>query len=371
MPTNLRVIHVVDSLRPGGMENGLVNMATRLADRGVETHVACLVASGEFAGRLPNPDNVHVMGKADGFSWRAVRNLRQVFRDLSPDLVHTHNLGPLIYTALASFGGLQVPILHGEHGQIQAHERNTRRRWQRRLLYSCCKRVHTVSRSMIAALDAEGLPTKNVTAVVNGVDSDRFQPADSKEAARLRVGLPEKARVLGVVGRFVGLKRHIALLEALEVVMSDLPDLFLLVVGDHGDAREAVVAKMESHPQKDRIVWPGMQKDTLPYYQAMDMLVSPSEIEGLSNVVLEAMSCGVPVLAHDACGNTEVIVHEENGFCDDLGSVPKLATALKSRLSDPARLQRVGECARSHVRAGFSLESMADGYWNLYRECAR
>lgn len=353
------------------MENGLVNVAVRLAGRGGETHVACLVSSGEFAARLPNPENVHLLGKSDGFCWPPVGNLRLLIRELAPDLVHTHNLGPLIYACLASFGGRLVPILHGEHGQIQEHERNARRRWQRRLLYFCCKRIHTVSRSMIGAMAAEGLPTTKVTAVVNGVDSDRFCPATSKAEAKQGLGLPAEALVVGVVGRFVGLKRHVALLDALEFIMGELPDLYLVVVGDHGDAREAVVAKMESHPHKSRIVWAGMQKDTLPYYQAMDLLVSPSEIEGLSNVVLEAMSSGVPVLAHDACGNTEVIDHEQNGFCDDLGSVSKLAAALRLRLSARDRLRITGELARNHVRTCFSLDSMADGYWSLYQECAR
>ncbi len=351
------------------MENGVVNVASRLKSD-VDTHVACLQSSGGFAARLPHPAQVTVLGKGADFSPAAVAALHRQLRHLQPHIVHTHNLGPLIYGVLATLGGKVTPILHGEHGQIQERERNARRRWQRRILYSFCLGLHTVSHSMVGSLEAEGLPVRRMAAIPNGVDSDRFCPPKSKADVRVALGLPGDGLLIGIVGRFVVLKRHLLLLEAFALVSPKMPNLHLVILGEGGHDHDSVKAAIESHPLRSRIHWPGMQADTVPWYQTLDLLVAPSVIEGLSNAVLESMACGVPVLAHGACGNAEVIVHEKNGFCDDLQSLQALVTALQQRLSDPAALQQVGAIARKHVVKNYSLDSMAQGYLKIYQQCA-
>jgi glycosyltransferase involved in cell wall biosynthesis len=369
MTQPLRILHLLDSLRPGGTENGVVNVAQRLTGS-VDTHVACLRASGDFAARLPVPSQVYVLGKGNGFTPRTVLALRQTLQRLQPNVVHTHNLGPLIYAALATAAGITTPILHGEHGQIQEQERNARRRWQRRLLFRCCQGVHTVSQSMISALASEGLPVRGMTAITNGVDACMFRPAESKAAARGALGLPEHGLVMGIVGRFVALKRHLLLLRAFDQVAADVPGLRLVILGDGGSDQDNVRAAIESHPRRAQIHWPGMQTNTVPWYQTLDLLVAPSLIEGLSNAVLEAMSCGVPVLAHAACGNSEVIVHEANGYCDSIQTVEDLAASLRQRLARPDSLHSAGIEARQHVLVNFSLDSMAQGYLRVYQRCA-
>lgn len=370
MAIPLRILHVLDSLRPGGTENGVVNVAQRLAPE-VDTHVACLRCSGDFAARLPAPSQVYVLGKGTSFSPSSVKSLFHIIRRLRPDVIHTHNLGPLIYASLATVAGTLTPILHGEHGQIQERERNTRRRWQRRLLYRCCQGVHTVSHSMIAALEAEGLPVQGMTSVTNGVDAARYCPPESKAAARSALGMPEQGQVIGIVGRFVALKRHRLLLQAFDRVAAEIPALRLVILGDGGDDQDTIRTAIENHPRRSQIDWPGMQSNTVPWYQTLDLLVAPSLIEGLSNAVLEAMSCGVPVLAHSACGNTEVILHETNGYCDDIQTEEDLVASLRRRLARPDHLQAAGNSAREHVLKQFSLDSMAQGYRRLYERCAK
>lgn len=366
----LRVLHVLDSLRPGGTENGVVNVAQQLAGK-VDTHVACLRSSGDFADKLPSPQQVYVLGKGSSFTLGAVTALNREIRRVQPDVVHTHNLGPLIYASMATAAGTVVPIVHGEHGQIQERERNARRRWQRRLLYHCCAGLHTVSHSMLQSLNTDGIPVNRMTAIPNGVDARRFCPGGSKLSSRTTIGMPPNALVLGIVGRFVALKRHRLLLDAFTQLALKIPATRLLIVGAGGDDEAAVTALIENHPLRHSIDWVGMQSNMVPYYQAMDLLVAPSMIEGLSNAVLEAMACGVPVLAHQACGNSEVIEHEQNGFCDDLSDLDDLVRALLQRLADRAALANTGRAARQHVVDNFSLESMACGYHTLYTRCAR
>lgn len=360
----LRVLHVLDSLAPGGLENGVVNVARRLHGEGFDVHAACLRFRGDFAVRMPEPDKVVVMGKTSGFSMKAVRGLRLHMKSTGAHLLHSHNLGTLIYAALATLGGRTLPIVHGEHGQVQRQDLTAKRRWQRRILFSVCRHVHVVSSSVRDNLQSLGLdPARRIIVTPNGVDSDRFSPAEARRA----LGFGPDDQIIGIVGRLVALKRHQMLFDAFTQLAKEFPRLQLLVVGDGGAEREQLIAAMQQHPLASRIRWAGHQDDLPPYYRVMDLLAAPSEIEGLSNAVLEAMATAVPVLAHAACGNAEVIEDGQNGYLSHLNTSADLASALRAALSAPAELCRCGAAARNTVLQRYSMVAMAEGYRQLYR----
>jgi len=366
-PEALRVLHVLDSLAPGGLENGVVNVARRLHGQGFDIHAACLRFRGDFAARMPEPDKVVVMDKTSGFSLKAVRKLRAHMKATGAHLLHSHNLGTLIYAAAATLGGRTLPIVHGEHGQLQRQDLTPKRRWQRRLLFSLCRHVHVVSSSVRVNLQSLGLdPQQRIVVTPNGVDAERFSPAE----ARQELGFAADDQIVGIVGRLVALKRHEMLFDAFTQLSPEFPRLHLLVVGDGGAEREQLIEAMKQHPQAQRVHWVGHQDDLPKYYRVMDLLAAPSEIEGLSNAVLEAMATGVPVLAHSACGNAEVINDGENGFLSQLHSAEDLATALRAALSDLSELRRRGVAARETVLKRYSMEAMAESYRQIYRFAA-
>lgn len=363
-----RILHVLDSLSPGGLENGVVNMARLLHGDGFEIGAACLRFRGEFANRMPEPGKIAVMGKADRFCWSAVRALRRHLLMIGADVIHSHNLGTLIYAVLATRWGRTCPIVHGEHGQLQSADLTTKRLLQRRWLFPFCHSIHTVSSGLCDQLRDLGLdPNKRIVVTPNGVDCNRFQPTEDPGAAKTAVGLPAEAMVVGIVGRLVALKRHEMLFEAFRQLASDFPRLHLLVVGDGGADRDLLIEAMRIHPNSDRLHWAGHRDDLRRYYQAMDLLAAPSEVEGLSNAVLEAMASGIPVLAHSACGNAEVIRDGEDGFLAEISNASNLTEHLQRRLSEPEQLRRVGKMARNTVLKRFSLFKMAENYERLYR----
>ncbi len=368
---SIRVLHVLDSLAPGGLENGVVNVAQRLHGQGFDIHAACLRFRGDFAERMPEPDHVVVLGKTTGFSLKAVRALRRHMIQTGAEVLHSHNLGTLIYAICATMGGLTHPIVHGEHGQVQKQDLTPKRLAQRRWLFRLCHRVHVVSSSVKENLYELGLdPQRKIVATPNGVDSERFSPPSDPAAAKVALGFPADALVIGIVGRLVALKRHELLFQAFADLAPRFPKLRLLVVGDGGAEREQLIAAMQAHPQADRLLWAGHQNDLPRFYQAMDLLAAPSEIEGLSNAVLEGMACGVPVLAHSACGNAEVITHDQDGYLADIVDAPTLTKILERLITDQASLTRCGTAARQTVLKHWSMEAMAECYRRLYREAA-
>jgi glycosyltransferase involved in cell wall biosynthesis len=362
----LRILHVVFSLEPGGMENGIANVSAALPATDFEIHACCLARAGEFAARFPNPDHIHVIGKREGFSLSAVSALSRHIRRLSPDVIHTHNLGPLIYTVLAR---PSAPILHGEHAEFTPGELAPHRLLLRRLLYRRVRRVHTVSQSLKESLVSHGFPAGKIDVIVNGVDAGRFSPG-SKADARRELGLPLDGTILGLVGRFGAFKRHIQLIEAFDQLALSHFSLRLLLAGGGGPMEERVRARAAGSPYSSRIHFTGFLSDPRSAYRALDLLVIPSTNEGLSNALLEAMASGIPALAHTACGHGEVIQDPANGYLRDLSTTGLLRDALAGILSTPERLAPLGSAARQTIEERFTIPGMVAGYERLYRQMA-
>ena len=364
MRSPIKILHVVFSLDPGGMENGVVNLARGL-NGGFETHFCCLERPGAFVERLPRPDRVYVLDKPKGFHASAVLRLSKLIHRLKPDVIHTHNLGPLIYSSMATAGGLFRPILHGEHSLLTDDECGPRRVRQRKVCYRACKKAHSVSEGLRQQLIELGLPGGKIATVLNGVDADKFSP-DSKEKARQDLNLPVRAKVLGLVGRFGPFKRHAAFLEAFEQLAARNPDLHVLIVGGGGPEKDRIHAQVADSSHKNRIHLAGFQNDLPRFYRAMDLLVVPSINEGLSNAVLEAMACGVPALANATCGNSEIIINGCDGVIADLATSQKIATEVDKVITRSQELPLMGQRARESVVQNFSLTKMMENYQRLY-----
>ena len=368
MPTSavIRVAHIVNSLDAGGMENGVINVSAGLGGRGFEFQVWCLEREGSFADRLPPEVPVRVLGKRGGFTPAVMTSLGSARRAFRPDLLHTHNFGPLIYASLAR---LRVPVLHGEHAQLNEGELRFKSLMLRRAFLRMADAVHTVSRSLTADLMRSQSSLRNVLSIVNGVDTERFTPAN-KESARAALGLPSDGLVMAIVGRFGPYKRHALMLEAFEMLARKRGDIRLVMVGGGGPLEKSIRERVEESGCRSRIHVAGLQSNMTLWYQAMDLLVVPSVNEGLSNAVLEAMACGIPAVCHSACGNAEVISDGVDGWLVNLENADQLAMSLAGLIEDPSQLREAGKLARNKVAAQFSIQAMLEQYASVYRKLA-
>jgi len=366
---SIKVLHVVLSLDPGGMENGVINLVNGLDAAVFDLRVCCLIRAGGFAGRLPAGKISNVLDKQPGFSWNTVCRLRKVFREFQPAIVHTHNLGTLIYSVLARSRISCLPILHGEHAEFAPSDLTLRRRLQRSLLYRFAERIVPVSDSLGGYLVAHGAPGEKVRPINNGVDTERFVPGDS-QAAKQRLGLPAKAPVVGMVGRFGPYKRHDLLIAAFEALAKEQPDVHLLLVGGGGLEEARIQSMVKQSPVRSRIHWAGFQDDPRPYYQAMDLLVLPSSNEGMSNAALEAMATSVPVLCHTACGHADIIKDGLNGYVRSMENPQQLKQMLAELLGQENALRAAGAAGREFVIERLSWQRMRAEYSRLYREIA-
>ena len=350
------------------MENGLINVAERLDPDRFEVHVCCLERVGAFAERFSHKERVHKLCKTDGFSWRSLMGLHRLLSKVRPHVVHSHNLGSLIYSSLATGLGRRCAIFHGEHGQLRGENLEPRRIRQRHRYYKNCARIHTVSKSLKNHFLEMGFDAERFDVVVNGVDISYFRPGDKLEARR-ELGLPEEAMIVGIFSRFGKYKRHAELLDAFDALAGRIPDLHLLVVGGGGPIETEVRERVPKSPFKDRIHLTGFQQDPRPYYHAADLVAIPSVVEGLSNAMLEGMATATPALCNSVvCGVEDVLNHGENGLMADVCELDDLIRRLESAISDRERLDRMGVAARKTIEEEFSIGSMTRKYAEIYAD---
>ncbi len=372
----IRILEIVDTLEAGGMEHQLVHLINRLDPTRFEFEVCCLRQAGVNAAKLDPRVKVHPLEKKEGFQTSVIRQIRQLLRR-GFDVIHTHNLAPLIYASAATVGGITHPIFHGEHAQLTPVELGRKRLWQRRLLYRTCRAVHTVSESQRQELQRMGLSHARLMAICNGVNTQHFAPLDHPQERASRMaswGIPSipNGIHLGIVARFGAFKRHLDLLRAFESLAPHFPTARLFMIGDGGPMKETVLSQAKVSVFADRIHWAGYQKDPAPWYQILDLLVVPSLNEGLSNSTLEAMSSGVPVLSHDNCGAREIIHSDAEGWVRDMPDEKRLTEELKEVLQLSAEdRQKVGHHARQVVSTRFSWSKMAEDYAEAFQACVR
>ena len=209
-----------------------------------------------------------------------------------------------------------------------------------------------------------GVSRDRVVRIPNGLDTVRWVRAseEDKVAARRELGLPADAVMVLFVGRFAHQKGLPDLLEA----WADTPqlqDAMLVLVGapSRDDPIEPIAAN-------ERVIVRDWTNDIKRYYHASDILVLPSIAEGLPNTLLEAMACGLPVVATRVGGTPSLIRDGDNGLLVDPGDRLGLGTAISALVVDSGLRERFGHAAASTVRENYDIESVVSAIECSYRQ---
>lgn len=356
-----RIVHVVPSLEPGGLENGVVNIIARAGRDEIDHAVVCLERAGAFAGRLPPGVPVIVIGKRRGSDPAAIVRAATAVRALGADIVHTRNWASLVEGALAAraSGARHVYGLHGRT-QLELEGVSRRRRLVEGFIARRADRVYALLPTLLPEVATLGVSPARACVLENGVDLERFRP-DPAARARLRaeLGVGEDAVLVGCVARLDPVKDHATLLRA----ATRLPPRASLVLAGEGPLRRSLEQLARVERLAGRVRFLGHRDDSI--YPALDLFALASRYEGSSNTILEAMACGLPVVATRVGGNPG-LVRSETGVLVEPGDASALGAAL-SRLALDARARRSLGRAALAFAGERSLERMARAYEALYR----
>ena len=302
----------------------------------------------------------HGLGTHKTF-WRLMRRLR-------PAVLHTYNLAALEYAFTATLAGVPVRI-HAEHGRDAGDPQglNAKHNFLRRRLVPFVDRFIPVSEDLNRWLaDVVRIPRAKTLFIKNGVDTETFAPG-GPAAADAPWG-PDDI-VIGTVARVQDVKNHRLLVDAFAQLCAAAPALAprlkLSIVGD-GPLLPAVRAQVAALGLQDAVWLPGARADIAALLHTFAVFALPSLAEGTPVSMLEAMACGVPVVASRVGGIPEVVDEGVQGLLVPVGDVDVLAGALGRYALDPDLRAAHGRAARARVEERFSLRAMVGAYDALY-----
>ncbi len=229
--------------------------------------------------------------------------------------------------------------------------------------YGRADAVVAVSGPIRDALVADGLDPAKVRVVHSGVDLSRFMHLPDRAAARRALAIPPQKLVVGVVGALVGHKGHGHFLSAFNRLWVEVPQAFAVFVGD---GRNRAVLEHQAAAGGLPVRFAGEMAEPAPVYPAFDMLVLPSRSgEGSPGVIKEAAAAGVPVVATNLSGTSEILRDGEEALLVPPEDSGVMARAMLRLAADPELRRALAARARVRVEE-FSLEATAERTWEVY-----
>jgi len=372
------VVHLIHQLDVGGLENGLINLIKHMPPERYRHAIVCMKDYSDYHDHIrARGIEIISLNKREGKDFGHYLRMFKTLRALQPDLIHTRNLCGLEGQLVAALAGIKRRV-HGEHGRDMSdlYGRRLKYRMLRKVLRPLIGHFIAVSGDLEHWLiDSVGAEPDRVSQIPNGVDSIQFHPRLGPPAAIGPDGfMQDNAFVIGSVGRMDEMMDYAGLTEAfLRLIASPHPAhqrMRLMIVGD-GPGRAECLDMLTRAGASQRAWLPGERTDVAQLLRAMDLYVQPSLADGASNVVLEAMATGLPVVATAAAGNP-VLVH--SGFTGILvppRSPELMAAAIADYCRIPEMGARHGMRARSRVIARHSLPEMARNYVAVYDALTR
>jgi glycosyltransferase involved in cell wall biosynthesis len=370
----LRILFYSHTGQVGGAERLLLSILARLDRASSDPVLVC-----------PEPGALRKMGLDLGvraetvrvldarFTWRpdhlvrylksfarVVLDLRKKVIRIDPDLIHANSVRAGLVVTAATLG-LKKQVVWHIHDLLPRHPFNSLIRAVG--LLSRRTRFIAVAQASADRFTGSFRPLrKRVTAIPNGIDLETFRPDPiAREAIRSELHLGVDEPVIGIIGRLTQSKGQLELLHAFKRVLSEIPAATLLIVGapafNQEHEYEALLKRTASEPgTSDRVLMLGARDDVAVIMQALDLLIVNSSSEACCLVVLEAMACGVPVLATRTGGTPEIIEHGRNGWLIPWGDGDELATAIINLLRADELRAELGHRARETAIARFSTD---------------
>lgn len=370
----MKLTYVITGLSTGGAETMLLKLLQNINRQRFEPTVISLTTRGEIGPRIEALGiTVHALGMRPGWpSPFKFMRLVGLLRKSKPNVVHTWMYHADLLGGLAArLTGIRAVAWGIRHSNL-CPEQNKRSTllvlkmcahvsgWLPKRILSCSERAQSIHIQ-------EGYRADKMVLIPNGFDLSRFKPdAQARKAVRAELGLGVDTPIVGLVARYDLQKNHPGFIDMAARLHSALPQVHFVLVGRGVDWNNKVLTALIAAASLTNHAHLLGQRDDIPrLMSSFDLLASSSFGEAFSNVLGEAMACGVPCVATDA-GDSAWIVGE-TGRVVPLGDMPRMASVIKDLLKKPID-ERValGAAARERVANLFEVGAVAKQYEAFY-----
>lgn len=270
---------------------------------------------------------------------RSISRLEKAAAAFQPEIIHCHDARGILAGLWVGRRRRKIVVAHRRVdfpvGWLAA-----------RLKYRPLDAVIAVSQRIKDILSARGLDTGKTFVIHDGIDLGRFVPAAKPGRIRARLGIPADAFHVGSAGSLVDHKGHIYLLEAAARLARAFPGLYFSIAGE-GPLRRRLQERIADLGIGERFKLPGFIDDMPAYFHALDAYAHPAKLEGMGSAIIEAMACGLPVVAAASGGIPEIV--QGYGLLIPSQDPEALAGGLETLLRSPQ--ERADLAARSLERA--------------------
>jgi sugar transferase (PEP-CTERM/EpsH1 system associated) len=365
--------HTIYAFTDGGMERGLLNIVNYGNHDRFNHVILCLTQGGSFVKRLTSPTcTVVEFYKRAGNDLLLGARIAAAARQHRLDILHARGWPTLVETALAARLAGVAATIYGFHGKTMEDLQgiSLTRRWVQKVMIRCYDRVMTLNHRMQSELAAEcSLPEDQIDIIANGVDVETFRPYTAQGMWRTAFGLPTDRFIIGNVARLDPVKNHEVILRALRRLQECRLKPFFLLVGE-GSHRAVLEREIEGSRLTEDVRLFGYSDRIHELLNCMDLYIQSSFYEGFSNTVLEAMACGLPVLATDVGGTVDLFSEGQEGFLFRPEDDEELASLIIRLAGDTLLRRSMAERARCRVLEHFSVQAMVREYETMYLELA-
>lgn len=346
-------VHIVQHLRPGGIESLALEMLRTSSSNDI--YILSLEGNKQEAveawPRLePFAEKLFFLEKGAGFSFTLVAKIRALVCKINAAVVHSHHIGPLIYSGLA-LKGLNLTHIHTEHDAW--HLDSPKHQVLEKVVLKLAKPKLVADAELVAQKLQHHFPSHKISTITNGIDCNKFKPR-SKTLSRQLFGLPQNTTLIGSAGRLETVKGHALLIKA----MRFLPPNISLAIAGSGSEEEELRSLVSALALENRVHFLGQIEHIDHFYSALDLFCQPSQCEGFPLATLEAQSCGCCTVATDVGATYETLAPQGSILVRHRG-VFALAHAITSGLHGNTNK------LREYVQTHHSIHTMAKKYTEL------
>jgi glycosyltransferase involved in cell wall biosynthesis len=377
---NLRVCMLIARFYPqiGGTEIQALRLSRALMAEGIDVFVVT-----QKLGKLKRFEEVDGLkinrlfsfgeGKFASFIFMLSSLVFLIKKREDYDIIHVHLASSPAITAVILSKLLDKKVIlkfggAGRTGDIKTSVKTPLGRWKIKFIRNKFDAFVVPTREIKNELINNNFPENRIHHIFNGVNIDIFKPVDrgQKPILRQQIGIPDENLVI-YAGRLDEGKGVDILLKSWPLVLRQLPEANLLIAGE-GVLKKQLTEQVKNTEYQSKINFIGKTDNIEKYLGISDVFVLPSLAEGLSNALLEAMSCGLAIITSDIPANREIIINKVNGLLVPASDIEKLAGQIVFLLRSPNERELLGLKARDSAEKNYSIKSVVKNYVSLYNK---
>ena len=331
-------------------------------------HRAVLVAhrEGELFRRASEGPDLLPLAPVNEVDLATAWKLSKIIRQWKPEIVHAHDPHAVSMAGLAlSFGAPDPRPKLIASRRVDFHlQSHTFSQWKYRQMDGFIAASHAIKDILVA----DGIPSGRIEVLHDGIDVEKIQhrPVIDLHA---EYWLPHGVPVIVNVGALTGHKGQKYLIDAMPMVLREVPDAHLVIFGE-GDLRGPLEKQIKQLSLGKRVLLPGFREDVMSLMKSADLFVMSSVTEGLGSAVLDAMAMGHAVVGTKAGGIPEAVIQDETGLLVEPADAKALAAAIARLLKDASLRKQFGEAGRARVAEHFGVDRLVEGTLEVYRKIA-